>query len=277
MSPKNKGNFGKGKSAVELEDDFVTGVSNVAEKIQPHLKTIAVLVSAALLLAIVWFAYDYTRTRAEIQATSMYREALAAADRAVVPAAEEGEDAGNTEEPAADPAVDPLAEPEEITYPSYEARAQAVVTQLDALFDKHGSTDTARAARVTYAAALYDSGRYADAATAYQELLDDASVSPAIADLARTGLGYALEGAALASEEEGSRTAGLEKALASFRQIQTDDAGPKREFALYHEARILTKLGKRDEALAALEKALEIAPDSPLRSDIRLRIVQLSE
>ncbi|HWN70432.1 MAG TPA: tetratricopeptide repeat protein, partial [Haliangium sp.] len=147
---------------------------------------------------------------------------------------------------------------------------------LATLQAEHGSTATARAARLFHAAALYDAGRFQDAIAMYQELLADETM-PAIATTAREGLGYAQEALALASEDQGARQTGLETALATFRQIQPAEEGPRREYALYHEARILAALGKREEAAASLKKAIEIAPESPLRNDIRQRLAQLTE
>jgi tetratricopeptide (TPR) repeat protein len=100
---------------------------------------------------------------------------------------------------------------------------------------------------------------------------------PAIAATAREGLGYAQEALALANEDQAARQAGLETALATFRQIQPSEEGPRREYALYHEARILAALGKREDAAGLLKKAIEIAPESPLRNDIRQRLAQLAE
>ncbi|WP_428264034.1 tetratricopeptide repeat protein [Haliangium sp.] len=265
MSPKNKGKFGKGKSEVELEDEFVSGVAQVAEKLKPHMKVIIALSTVMLLAMTGFYVAKYLGERAEAQATELYREAIAAAQRPVVPAVE-GEDEAETE----DPADDRLPKP----FRSRDARFEAILSPLETLRSEHGSTDTGHAARLLHASTLYDAGRYDEAAEMYRAILAD-DPDPTRAGMAREGLGYAQEAAALAQENQDARAQGLEQALATFRSIQTDDEGPGRELALYHEGRILATLGRRDEAKAALEKAAEIAPDSPLRPDIRQRLAQL--
>lgn len=275
MSPKNKGKFGKGRTAVETADEFVSGVSQVAEKLKPHTKAIAVASGALALILIGWHTYQYLAERAEAEATALYRDALEISERPVVPA-DEGEAEGEKPATEAAPETEEAEDASDDTFPSHQARADAVLVPLTTLREEHGSTASARAARLFHAAALYDAGRFQDAIAMYQEILAGETM-PAITAAAREGLGYAQEALALSNEDQAARQAGLEGALATFRQIQPDEAGPRREYALYHEARILATLGKREDAVAALKKAMEIAPESPLRNDIRQRLVQLAE
>jgi hypothetical protein len=286
MSPKNKGKFGQGKPAVELQDEFVSGVSQVADKLKPHVKVIAGISGVLVVILIGWYAFQYLNERAETKATALFRQALDTADRPVQePEPAAGEDKEAKPEDAAKPEAspeaegaatpDPAADPN-APFPSEQARAEAVLAPLQALREDYGSTDTARAARLLHASALYTAGRYQDAVGLYEEILADPSVAELAAE-ARVGLGYAQEALALASQDQAARQAGLEKALATFGAIQTKEDGPQREVALYHQARILAALGKREDAIASLKKASEIAPDSPLRNDIRQRLAQLSE
>jgi tetratricopeptide (TPR) repeat protein len=296
MSPKNKGKFGQGRSAVETTDEFVSGVSQVAEKLKPHTKVIAVLGSALALVLVIWYTYQHLTQRAEAGATVLYRQALEIAALPVLPPPEATEEAQDGAEDKAgdakpaegapkdeaksedgDKAEGEDDEPSEVTsFPSHQARADAVLVPLTTLREEHGSSSTARSARLFHAAALYDAGRFQDAIAMYQEILADESM-PTLASTAREGLGYAQEALAVANEDQAARQAGLEAALATFRQIQPNEEGPRREYALYHEARILATLGKREEAAAALKKAIELAPESPLRNDIRQRLAQLAE
>jgi hypothetical protein len=282
MSPKNKGKFGQGRSAVEPDDEFVSGVSQVAEKLKPHVKVIGAVTLALAVLLVGWYTYQYLDARAEAKATALYHQALELAERPIVPKEEgdeaKGEDGAKPEEAAqAEPKGEGEDEAsEDDSFPSYQARADAVLAPLTTLRDEYGSTNTARTARLFHAAALYDAGRFQDAIAMYRELLADETM-PAIAASAREGLGYAQEALALANEDQAARQAGLEDALATFRQIQPQEDGPRREYALYHEARILATLGKREDAVAALKKAMDVAPESPLRNDIRQRLAQLAE
>ena len=278
MSPKNKGKFGQGKPAVELEDEFVSGVAQVADKLKPHVKLIAGISVVLAVVLIGWYTFQYLNERAETKATALFRQALDVADRPFQAPEPESDEA--KPEAAADAAKDEANADEgkdpDAPFPSEQARAEAVLAPLQALRDDYGSTDTARSARLLHASALYAAGRFQDAIAMYEEILADPSSSE-LAVPAREGLGYAQEALALASEDQAARQAGLEKALATFGEIQTKEDGPQREVALYHQARILATLGKREDAVASLKKASEIAPDSPLRNDIRQRLAQLSE
>lgn len=283
MSPKNKGKFGPGKSAVELEDEFVSGVSQVAEKLKPHLKLIAAISAILVVVMIGWYGYQYLDERAETKATALFRQALDIADRPVEapdPDSDKSKDAepeaGSDAKPEADNAAASAEAAADAPFPSEQARADAVLVPLQSLREEYGSTDTARAARLLHASSLYAAGRFQDAIAMYEEILADRTMSE-LAIPAREGLGYAQEALALASEDQAARQAGLEKALATFGEIQTKEDGPQREVALYHQARILAALGKREDAVASLKKASEIAPDSPLRNDIRQRLAQLAE
>jgi hypothetical protein len=278
MSPKNKGKFGPGKTAVELEDEFVSGVSQVADKLKPHVKLIAAISAVLTVILIGWYLFQFLNERSETKATALFRQALDIADRQVQepepkPEAATGEDA---KPGAADEAAEAETEAADETFPSEQARAEAVLVPLQTLREDYGSTDTARAARLLHASALYTAGKFQDSIAMYEEILADQTMSDLV-PAAREGLGYAQEAQALASQDQAARQAGLEKALATFGEIQTKEDGPQREIALYHQARILATLGKREEAIASLKKASEIAPESPLRNDIRQRLAQLSE
>lgn len=279
MSPKNKGKFGQGKPAVELQDEFVSGVSQMAEKLKPHVKLIAAISAVLAVILISWYTYQYLDERAETKATALFRQALDIADRPVQEPEPEPENEDQDAEAAPGAATDDAAQPDapaDGPFPSEQARAEAVLVPLQRLREDYGSTDTARAARLLHASALYAAGRFQETIAMYEEILADQGVAE-LAPGAREGLGYAQEALALASEDQAARQAGLEKALATFGEIQTKEDGPQREVALYHQARILATLGKREDAIASLKKASEIAPDSPLRNDIRQRLAQLSE
>lgn len=290
MSPKNKGKFGQGRSAVETTDEFVSGVSQVAEKLKPHTKVLAVITAVLAVVLVGVFTYRHLAERSEAKATALYRQALDLAELPVVPPPEATNDAKDGDKPgeakpegaaeadaeAGDKPEGEDGEAEPTSFPSHQARADAVLGPLTTLRDEYGASRTAHAARLFHAAALYEAGHFQDAIAMYQEILADDSV-PGIAPAAREGLGYAQEALALANQDQAARQAGLETALATFRQIQPAEEGPRREYALYHEARILAALGKREEATAALQKAIELAPESPLRNDIRQRLAQLTE
>lgn len=132
----------------------------------------------------------------------------------------------------------------EPTYASNKERAQAA---LDASA-KEGAT----LAPLHRAGLLVQAGKLDEAITAYRALTADRGHDGVIA---REGLGIALETRALAAGDAAARQRGLEEALTEFEAMQPDDKGPRRAYALYHQGRILSQLGKAAEAKAAFEKA----------------------
>ena len=77
----------------------------------------------------------------------------------------------------------------------------------------------------------------------------------------REGLGLALEAKAAAEKDAAARQKGLEEALATFATEQPEDNGPRRAYALYHQARLQLLLGKRADARSLFEKAKEAGKD----------------
>jgi hypothetical protein len=72
--------------------------------------------------------------------------------------------------------------------------------------------------------------------------------------LAREGVGVALETQAAAATDPAAKQALLEQALVAFRAVQPDDKGLRRDYALFHEARVLEAMGKPAEAVAPLTR-----------------------
>jgi hypothetical protein len=93
--------------------------------------------------------------------------------------------------------------------------------------------------------------------------------------LAREAIGVTLETQAAATKDQAAQRKLLEEALVAFRAVQSDDQGLRRDYALFHEARVLEALGKPAEAVAPLTKALTVAPETSLRRDIENRLVAL--
>jgi acetyl-CoA carboxylase carboxyltransferase component len=94
--------------------------------------------------------------------------------------------------------------------------------------------------------------------------------------LAREGLGYALEAHAIEAADVPARKAGLEAALDAFAAIQPEDDGLYRDYALYHQARVLAVLDRRDEAVARYHEVLDKLPQSPLTQEINNRLAVLA-
>jgi hypothetical protein len=99
---------------------------------------------------------------------------------------------------------------------------------------------------------LLDAGRFDDSVAEYRKGSADQTITGV---MCREGIGLAIEAKATAEKDSAARQKGLEAALAAFVAMQPDEAGPRRAYALYHQARIQLLLGKRAEARAQLEAA----------------------
>jgi predicted negative regulator of RcsB-dependent stress response len=215
------------------------GGESIADRIVPHIKKI--LVGAVIFAVVVggFFAYRaWTKGKKE-KATASVIAALHEMRRDI------------EEEP------DP--ESTDVTYPSRKDRAEAVLATLGKA--KGGARD---AVALFEADMLLEAGRLDEAEAAFGKVAKKAGIEGVLAR----------EGLAFIAESRGDHQAALD----GFRAMQPDEAGPRRAYALYHEARMLAQLGKKDEARtqfdAALTKANE-TDEKPLAAMIEARLVQL--
>lgn len=285
MSPKNKGNYGKGKKDksgpdIAPEDEFVSSMEKLGKALEPHLTKVIYVTVAAVAMSALVVGYRWWNGAQEAKATVLYQKALIASNAPIVPPLPspepEGESQGEGSDPAAsddNPPTDEDGDGILDEFRSTEQRANTVIEYLDQLRSEYGSTSVAAESRLLHATQLYAVARYADAEAMFQAFLDDAETDE-MRRVARERLGYAQEARALTGDG-GAKEQGLRAALETFRGIQDNDEGPGRDRALYHEGRLLSALGDRDSAVAALQKALEIAPQSDMRYEINMRLVQL--
>jgi tetratricopeptide (TPR) repeat protein len=202
------------------------GGESFVDRLLPHLKKIivATIVLAVVLSAI--FTVRWFKERKQITATEKLDRVLAVADQPI---------RGKDEKP----------DPKKPSYGNVKERAAAV---LDAMA-KQGTEAGGFAFR---AGQLLDAGKPDEAIAEYKKGVADKTVEGL---LCREGLGLALEAKAAADKDPAVRQKGLEDALAAFVAMQPDEAGQRRAYALYHQARIQLLLGKRAEARGLFEKA----------------------
>jgi hypothetical protein len=140
---------------------------------------------------------------------------------------------------------DEKADPKKPSFADSKERAAAV---LDAM-PKQGTEAASHAFRGSQ---LLDAGKIDEAITEYRAGVADNTIEGV---LCREGLGLALEAKAAAEKDAAARQKGFEAALAAFATMQPDEAGPRRAYALYHQARLELLLGKAADAKALFEKA----------------------
>ena len=233
----------------------VVGGDPFVDRVLPHLRKIIVTAVVAGVALSAFFGWRWWQQRGEAAATTELAGAFELLHRDVVaPPKPDDKDAPKP------------PETKRPTFPSNQARAEAAAAALA----KAG--DAAASARVLEANLLLQAGKIDQAEAVYRSVSTGTSLD---AVLAREGLGFAAEAKAALAKEPAERQRALEAALAAFRAMQTDDKGERRDYALYHEARILSLLDQRAEAKAALEKALVVNPKSTLELDIQQRLAHL--
>lgn len=225
------------------------GGESLADRIVPHIKKILVVIGVVAVVMTIFFTFQWWQHRKAEKATAALVVALDHATWEI-----------DTPDPEPTPTPNPEPEPEAPanTYPTHQARAEAALGKL-----RQVEGDPRSGAALLEADLLFETGQLDQAEATYRRLAGRAGIEGVAA---REGVGFV-------AEARGD----LETALEAFRAAQPDEAGPRREYALYHEGRILAQLGKKEEARAAFEKALEKAKEvvSDLEPTIEVRLTQL--
>lgn len=230
------------------------GGESILDRIIPHMKKIIVFAVAVTVILSVYFGMRWWKHRKQARSTDALARAMEIGEREI-----------GMEMPILDPTAPP-PDPAEKKFPDHAARAAATAAAMS----KAGQT---RGAASLYEAQLLIQANKLDEALAiYRRISKGKSEDAAIA---REGIGVALETKAGAAKDPAERQKLLEEALAAYRAIQTDDKGPRRDYALYHEARVLEALGKPAEAIAALKKLKEVTPDSQLEPLVEQHLATL--
>ncbi|MBK9031780.1 MAG: hypothetical protein IPL61_10725 [Myxococcales bacterium] len=226
------------------------GGDSITDRLMPHVKKIAAGAGALVVVIVVYYSYRWYKHTQEEKATTVLVRGLELGDRAVKP-----EDASSAAPADGEP-----------SWKTYGERAEATAAAI-------AKAGRARGAAAVYEANLLLTAGKLDAALAAFRKVGNGTSDDAV--LAREGVGITLETQAAAATDPAMRQRLLEEALAAFRAVQPDDKGARRDYALFHEARVLEALGKPSEAVAPLTRALSVAPDSMLKQDIENRLAVL--
>ncbi len=222
------------------------GGESIADRILPHLKKIVIGIVVVAVILSVFFGFRAWKQSKQAAETEKVAVVLGVAQR-----------------PVAAPGAP--ADPATPSFSDTKARAIAV---LDAMA-KQNTDATGSAYR---GGLLLDAGKVDEAITEYRK----SQTAEAIEGIAaREGLGIALETKAMAEKDSAARQKLLEEALAAFVAMQPADDGPRRNYALYHQARIQQVLGKVAEAKALYEKAKSTGTSAELAALIEKRLAAL--
>jgi len=148
-----------------------------------------------------------------------------------------------------------------------EAQDQAVDRALERLHTDAGGTSTDQMGDLVRAARDMQLGAFAEAETKYRAFLAQ-HLDHILVPMAREGL-------ALSLEAQGK----LEQSLDELKPLLDHDGAFFRDQALWHQGRILERLGRRDDAIAAYRKYVTeypLAKPSFARTSVRSRLEELA-
>ena len=225
------------------------GGESILDRLLPHAKKIGLALAGAAVIVAAVFTYRYFQHRKAERATVRVAKALDLVDRPIF----------NPDPTVPQPPLD------QQVFKSETERNEAVMTALGKLGPTRGSVALVEAQTLLRAGKL-------DAALALYRKRASARGFDGL--VAREGVGIVLEAQASAATDPAQKQKLLEEALAAFRAIQPDEQGLRRDYALYHEGRVLEALGKPTEAAAAFQKALAV-PDTLLEQTVKTRLSSL--
>ncbi len=256
---KNKGTHGRGKEPTEEPDEFVQRVTSLGDIIQPHIKKMVIVGGVVMAGLMAWKFMDWRHGEKAKKATTAYVTAMKSVDAPVVTA----DDPPLPERPV-----------EVLTYDSQDARQNASLSALGELSKSHSDIALAKLGGLSQARVLLDAGKYDEALVAFQKFSKSSAPEP-LRMAALEGVGYSLEGQAMANEDASARQAGLESALQAFANLQPAEGGPMRDYALYHQGRLMVALGRTDDGIAKYKQMLTELSDSPLKVTVEERLANL--
>ncbi len=152
------------------------------------------------------------------------------------------------------------------TFPTERARAEAALAAFQQVATDFPSSDAGLAARYHAAGELLSLGRPADAAQAFQDVVNQAGSSSIYRSMARLGLA---EAKAAAGQHEDAI-----KALTDL-SAERDSALPV-DGILMQLARVCLKAGKPDDARAAYRRVVDEFPDSVFAADAQQQLTGLN-
>lgn len=262
---KNKGTFGKGKNTeIPETDEFLSTMDRVTGALRPHAAKILVLVGVIAVVSVGLTTWQWWKAKKAEEATALLAHAVALSQVQVTDVP-----------PEPNPRLPPDPRDVPTYYKSRADRATAVLAVIGELESDYGSSGAAKSANLLAGDALLELDRPAEALERYKAFLQGGNAPEPLELSAKEGVAYALEAIAMAEKDSEASHAGLGKALAAFEAMQTNEDGFGRDESLFHQARILHELGKRDEAIARYEKVLADHPDSPLKPDVEMRLLEI--
>lgn len=219
------------------------GGESLLDRILPHIKKIGI--ATIVLAVVISFVFGLKACQRNKQSKETAKVA------AVLEVAQK---------PVALPGMPP--DPKNPTFATEKERAEKVLAEM-------AQQNTEQTGPAFRASMLIEAGKLDEALGVYRTCDAGEDIENVVC---REGLGIALETKALAEKDATARQKLLEESLEAFRRMQPAEDGPRRAYALYHQARLYLQLGKRTEAKALLDKVKTMNPPKELLDLVERRL-----
>ena len=216
---------------------------------------VGVAVGAVVLVAVAVFGFMAWRNSVNARAQTMLAEAMVVGDARVTPPTPVPDPSSNASPGA------PVQPPN--SYPTEQAKLEALLPKFVATADTYPSTEAGRTARYHAAATLVGLGRFDEAIAQYDRVVAD-------------GSGLLSQMARLGKAEAQLRGTKYDAAIASFKELsERTDAGLPKEAMLLELARAYRLAGKPEDARKTLTQIVEQHADTPSASEARSELEKL--
>jgi TolA-binding protein len=233
------------------ENELVAFVDRSRATLTERRREITALVTAVVVILAGVIGYFAWRNNAESKAAALLTEANNVLEAQVTT-------------PAPATPGQPAPKPPAGTYPSEQAKLDAAVPKLAAVYTKYPSTDSGIAARYYAANALAALGRRAEAESRYQEVIDKGGL---YAQMARLGLANVF-----ASNGQ------HDKAIAIYKDLTTEPKGDMPvDGVLMQLGRTYATAGRRSEAQQTYTRIVQEFPESLYAADARKELEALKK
>jgi len=230
------------------EDELQIIARRAREAIEGRSSRATAIVTAVVVVGAVALGYLAWRDRVQSRADAMLSEAMAVMETRVGAPIAPGT-------PGAGP-----------SFPSEPARAQAAFAKFKAAADAYPSTDSGLFARYQQATTAMALGNAADAALAYQQVIDAAG-NRIYGQMARLGLA-----------EAQARAGQYDQAITTFKDLTQLKEGPLPiDAILMRLGQTYLDAGKPADALQTFNRVLEEYPDSSFSADAKRELDNLKK
>lgn len=219
----------------------------VQDSIEEHRNEATWIAVAVAVIGIAAFGYYAWHERTESRVHAMLADALVVQEARIGPPAAATGGGG-------------------LTFPTERERAQAVITKFKAAADAYPSTDAGLFARYQEASTEMSIGNTAEAAKAYQQVIDQGG-DKLYGQMARLGLA---EAHALSGQ--------YEQAIVAYKELaQRKDGQLPVDGILMQLGRAQRDAGRASDAQQTFNRVIEEFPDSPFNADAKRELDALKK